>query len=286
MKKKAIFLITFLVLFLASFFSCSTQEVKPIEIEQLLGHWHLIDTERSTEYGLNQYYTVDFLEDSTINFSSGLREDIPAYFIKSKNQIRVIGDFGGPFEYSIDGDLLTITSETDNGYHGNYIAQRCEGNCCDRQKEYFDILKIGIDLPVLSQDNCIAQGSRSLEIDFFVGFNQNQPKGLNTYHLGLVIDESFSEENLELFINNSLQSINKSYHKKAYALIHADKKVKIKKISPIVNQSKKLGIGAYLALRGEDYSKGLKVCMKEIDFEKWNDSLNQDLTVEEWLNEN
>ena len=60
MKKKMIFSIAFMVLFLASFFSCSTQEDKHIEIEQLLGHWHLIDAENTNDQyqQLKEYSTI------------------------------------------------------------------------------------------------------------------------------------------------------------------------------------------------------------------------------------
>ncbi|MCB0629779.1 MAG: hypothetical protein R2824_12595 [Saprospiraceae bacterium] len=146
--------------------------------DPLFGHWHLYYPGSNRLIG-----TIDLLEHDVVVFNRySFYGPQRSYWDRSAKYIpggRECGLLN--MTYQLRNDTLYI-EQTSLG--SQLVATKCEGRCCDRQAEFFNLLDMEIDLPVLDSNyNGIIEYERHL-FDQSISLGDTRFLGYNGYNSG------------------------------------------------------------------------------------------------------
>lgn len=140
-------ILSFLVLFLFTFFSCTTNDKS---INPINGHWHLFSTETESE---EYFYKLDIKHDSIailegFNYFGPIAQaenelELRKNIIQSaKKMLLWIDGMYWEFNYSTKGDTLLLH----NNNKTKYIGLRQDEHECNKQLDFFSTQLVSINL--------------------------------------------------------------------------------------------------------------------------------------------
>ena len=249
----AIILLLFVLLNLA----CNTPDLN--------GHWHITSIKEGEKIMGSDYLTLDIYDDTlgTINKQVFLSWSHFGRIDFWKQEMLFGGEcFVLEFKFTLQEEdlLLRQIAYTEPG-EKQYIAKRCEANCCSQQEDYFSSTMLEIDLPQkLDSINAWEAGntSRSLIYPLFFGLAKSSKKTKNRpiqFTIGRK-DVEVHIDSIAMYEEEFLMYVPEENWKRLKRILYADKNTPLNKIIPVVKKYKALGIHKMLvALQAKD-SKG------------------------------
>lgn len=205
-------------------FSCQS------DFERMEGHWHLFNTiPNKTILGEGEYLTLDVITDST-----ALLSNLEAHIdTKEKRIFAGLECLGTGFKYLLKGDKLFLSDDI----YGDYIGEKCELKCCDKQKDYFIMEPVNIDLPIISDTLVLSNKhpKTSLQNLFHFGIPKPFYQSLFGDTTVLAIGDKIipSNQNLEIEVTLALErhmiKLPEHWHSRILPTIFADKNTPISK---------------------------------------------------------
>jgi len=258
----------------------------------LRGHWHVYP-QYDARLGDIDYAVMEIADDRTGIF--GESNFTRAFNGQIDTRKRTI-EFGGEcavlnFNYNFKGKNLQLIQQ----YYGNeFLAIRCDMNCCDKQKDFFSYQKkVDIDLPIaIDTSNFLLKNfSLSLEHPLLCGFPkrryQTQCFGPRT---SLVLSNLMAfEEDIPISIERQKIKTNEENHHLIKVIIYADKETRKSRLKKAMEMYKELGYKkVFFALRSESVHEDFKIWLKPFDLSNLEtlSKSNDFSTVGEWLNTN
>ena len=279
-------LLLFLLLLIIA--SCSKPDLR--------GHWHVEPIDGEALLGGVDYFTIDIENDTFGLFNKYVfsSEGWGGYIDRQNQEFR----FGGEclvinFRYKFEGEKLILNqTEYDKEYEKKFIGFKCDGICCDKQKEYFALSDLEINLPLAKDTSLLVNRPNQFSLVTPLWFGKPKEYYQDIYgqdhvftirSLGALLLNK--EEDIELAEEKFAIKVPENQRPRISRTIYADQNTPLKIIIPVLEKYQSLNKKRiYIAFREASTYPKLNLWYKRVDFNQIQKmKQHQELTWSEWL---
>lgn len=256
---------------------------------KLVGHWHIYKADGARPLDIEFIQTIDFLPrvEARLNADPIGNHGIAGEIVRRERKMY----FGGEciyfqFRYRLKQDTLFLQQINSHELDNFFYALRCQEGCCDKQRDFFNLDPVDIDLPVTEHPSALdTLPNLSTWMYIKIGQPKQEYKTSSGTQPKLLLGSKFSTiEDLDFWREKHLVKLPKGRRSKARPLLFIDRSTDLDQLSPILHKLAEMGYPTtYFVLRSADTYPELKLWVQAIHIEHFTCSTVLHGTIEDLL---